>query len=197
MTERLIFPVWRNRQFIHCSNASVNEKGVNQMREQSIMALCNYDIFFSGKFIHFKLHWKIYPINILILISYYFPLWSIQVNCCLSKLHHTHFEPSQTPLGQSEHNLITIRFELLRFDCKSNGPSGNSAYMSHRMAKSKQNDIHVHHAQWPVHLSSLIRLHCPNVEIFTLSNPSSEQPDLSNGKYPCWPDSPQGTKSFC
>ena len=27
------------------------------------------------------------------------------------------FEPSQTPLDQSEPNLITIGFELLRFDC--------------------------------------------------------------------------------
>ena len=27
------------------------------------------------------------------------------------------FEPSQKPLGQSESNLITIGFELLRFDC--------------------------------------------------------------------------------
>ena len=30
---------------------------------------------------------------------------------------HAFFEPSQTLLGQSEPNLITIRFELLRFDC--------------------------------------------------------------------------------
>ena len=27
------------------------------------------------------------------------------------------YEPSQTPLGQSEPNLITIGFELLRVDC--------------------------------------------------------------------------------
>ena len=30
-----IFCVWRNSQFIHCSDASVNDKGVNQMKEQS------------------------------------------------------------------------------------------------------------------------------------------------------------------
>ena len=39
---------------------------------------------------NFKLHRKIYPINILILVSYFCPLWSIQVNCCISRLRRTH-----------------------------------------------------------------------------------------------------------
>ena len=30
---------------------------------------------------------------------------------------YSFFEPSQTPLGQSEPNPITIGFKLLRFDC--------------------------------------------------------------------------------
>ena len=33
MTDRSVFPVWRNSQFIHCSDASVNDKGVNRMKE--------------------------------------------------------------------------------------------------------------------------------------------------------------------
>ena len=35
MTERSVFPVWRSSQFIHWSDASVNDKGVNRMKEQS------------------------------------------------------------------------------------------------------------------------------------------------------------------
>ena len=38
MTERSIFPVWRNSQFIHCIYASENDKGVNRLKEQSIWA---------------------------------------------------------------------------------------------------------------------------------------------------------------
>ena len=30
---------------------------------------------------------------------------------------YSFFEPSQIPMGQSEPSLITIGFELLRFDC--------------------------------------------------------------------------------
>ena len=32
-------------------------------------------------------------------------------------MSYSPFETSQTPLGQSEPNLITIGFKLLRFDC--------------------------------------------------------------------------------
>ena len=29
MTEHSVFPVWLNSQCIHCSDASINDKGVN------------------------------------------------------------------------------------------------------------------------------------------------------------------------
>ena len=63
------------------------------------------------------------------------------------------FEPSQTPLDQSEPNLITIGSSY--WGSTVIGPRGNSASMSRRMAKS---------TKWPARQPSLIRLHCPHVE---------------------------------
>ena len=44
-------------------------------------------------------------------------LLSSVINIAELLYKHSFYEPSQTLLGQSEPNLITIRFELLRFDC--------------------------------------------------------------------------------
>ena len=52
MTERSILPVWRNSQFIHCSCASENDKGVNRMKDErtkyeNVMAYIIKIFFFS------------------------------------------------------------------------------------------------------------------------------------------------------
>ena len=45
MTESSVFPVWRNSQFIHhCSDASVNDKGVNRKKEQNFENIMSYVI---------------------------------------------------------------------------------------------------------------------------------------------------------
>ena len=65
------------------------------------------------KNIYFKLHWKIYPKY----FNFGQLLLSSVINIGELLYKHSFYKPSQTPLGQSEPNLITIRFELLRFDC--------------------------------------------------------------------------------
>ena len=55
MTESSVFPVWRNSQFIHhCSDASVNDKGVNRMKEQSFENVMAYVI--KNPFFFRKIH---------------------------------------------------------------------------------------------------------------------------------------------
>ena len=44
MTESSVFPVWRNSQFTHRSDASVNDNGMNRMKEQSFENLIAYVI---------------------------------------------------------------------------------------------------------------------------------------------------------
>ena len=67
MTERSVFPVWRNSQkFIHGSYASENDKGVNRMKEQSTRT--------SEKKVFISNCIEKSTQNILILVSYYCPL---------------------------------------------------------------------------------------------------------------------------
>ena len=112
LIERSVFPFWCNRQFIHCSDASVYVRQRCEPNEstkyETVRAYVIKIFFFFGKIHLFQTALKNlsnkYSNFGQLLLSFVVNIDELFYKQATS---YSLFESSQTPLGQSEPNLIT------------------------------------------------------------------------------------------